>query len=159
MPTVRSGVVAKREIPLQKKLASYNPHAVALLPLSMSRLKTFLIEDSAPVRENLIGALEELAPMMDVLGSAEDESTATTWLAANQDQCDVAIVDIFLKDGSGLGVLRFARTLASPVQLIVLSNYATADIRRRCAELGAARVFDKSSEIDELVEYCSQLTS
>jgi DNA-binding NarL/FixJ family response regulator len=131
----------------------------ALLPLGMSRLRTFLIEDSAPVRESLIGALEELAPMMDVLACAEDESTATTWLAANQGQCDVAIVDIFLKDGSGLGVLRFAQTLALPMQLIVLSNYATADIRRRCAELGAVRVFDKSSELEELVEYCSHLAS
>jgi len=39
----------------------------------------------------------------------------------------------------------------------VLSNYATADIRRKCLELGADRVFDKSNEIDALIEYCAQL--
>jgi DNA-binding NarL/FixJ family response regulator len=124
----------------------------------MTRLRTSLVEDSALLRENLVGALEELA-RVDVVGSAEDESTATRWLAANQEQCDVAIVDIFLKRGSGLGVLRLAQTLSSPIRVVVLSNYATSDIRRRCAELGAARVFDKSTEIDELVEFCSQLTS
>ena len=37
---------------------------------------------------------------------------------------------------------------------MVLSNYATADMRKRCAQLGADAVFDKSNEIDALVEYC-----
>jgi hypothetical protein len=27
-------------------------------------------------------------------------------------------------------------------------------MRRRCQELGADRVFDKSSELDELIAYC-----
>jgi hypothetical protein len=40
----------------------------------------------------------------------------------------------------------------------VLSNYATPDIRRRCAALGADRVFDKSGELDELIAYCAELT-
>jgi two-component system OmpR family response regulator len=40
-----------------------------------------------------------------------------------------------------------------------LTNYATPDIRKRCAQLGADAVFDKSNEIDALVEYCSQLSS
>jgi len=43
--------------------------------------------------------------------------------------------------------------------LVVLSNYATADIRRKCLELGADRVFDKSNEIDALVEYCVSAAS
>jgi hypothetical protein len=30
-------------------------------------------------------------------------------------------------------------------------------MRRRCLELGAHRVFDKSNEIDGLIEYCDQL--
>jgi len=37
---------------------------------------------------------------------------------------------------------------------VVLSNYATADVRQRCAALGVDAVFDKSNEIDALVDYC-----
>jgi hypothetical protein len=40
---------------------------------------------------------------------------------------------------------------------VVLSNYATADMRKRCAQLGADVVFDKSNEIDALIEYCIAL--
>jgi DNA-binding NarL/FixJ family response regulator len=39
-------------------------------------------------------------------------------------------------------------------KVIVLSNHATADMRRRCAQLGADAVFDKSTEIDNLLDYC-----
>ena len=39
-------------------------------------------------------------------------------------------------------------------KVVVLSNYATADIRQRCAQLGVDAVFDKSNEIDALVDYC-----
>ena len=44
---------------------------------------------------------------------------------------------------------------SSPGQkMVVLSNYATPDIRMRCAQLGVDAVFDKSNEIDALVDYC-----
>ena len=39
-------------------------------------------------------------------------------------------------------------------QVVVLSNYATQDIRRRCVQLGADAVFDKSNEIDALLDFC-----
>ena len=64
------------------------------------------------------------------------------------------IVDIFLKGGSGLGVLRAAQALPRAGDMVVLSNYATPDMRRKCLELGADRVFDKSNEIDALILYC-----
>ncbi|MDE2300478.1 MAG: hypothetical protein KGK18_20220, partial [Burkholderiales bacterium] len=59
--------------------------------------------------------------------------------------------------GSGLGVLRAASDLHQPMSLVVLSNYATPDMRRKCLELGASRVFDKSNEIDALILYCTRL--
>ena len=61
------------------------------------------------------------------------------------------IVDVFLAQGSGLGVLKAAREHEKPTKLVVLSNYATTDMRRKCIELGADRVFDKSNEIDALM--------
>jgi DNA-binding NarL/FixJ family response regulator len=122
----------------------------------MTPLKAFIVEDSPVIRENLVAALEELAPIT-VVGVAEDEASAVGWLAHDKVHCDVAIIDIFLKSGSGLGVLRTVSQLPGAPKLVVLSNYATPDMRRKCAELGATRVFDKSNEIDALIQYCVRL--
>lgn len=117
------------------------------------RLKTYIVEDNPTIRENLIGTLEELASINSV-GTAETENEGKAWLASNN--WDLAIVDLFLKQGSGLGVLASCRDRPSRQKVVVLSNYATADIRQRCAQLGVDAVFDKSNEIDALVEYCLQ---
>jgi DNA-binding NarL/FixJ family response regulator len=116
-------------------------------------LRTYFVEDNATIRENLIGALEELASVK-ALGWAETESQARTWLVQHNGAWDLAIVDLFLKQGSGLGVLEACQGRDAAQRVVVLSNYATADMRKRCTELGADAVFDKSNEIDALVEYC-----
>ena len=119
------------------------------------RLKTYIVEDNLTIRENLIDTLEELANI-NAVGSAETENDGKAWLAENRDAWDLAIVDLFLKQGSGLGVLASCRDRPSRQKVVVLSNYATADIRQRCAQLGVDAVFDKSNEIDALVDYCIQ---
>ena len=123
------------------------------------RLKTYIVEDSQLIRENLIATLEELAPVQ-VVGTAEDEAGAVQWLENGANVAELVIVDIFLKSGSGLGVLRAAQGM--PYQgrrMVVLSNYATLDMRRRCLELGADKVFDKSQDIEALILYCTRLAS
>jgi two-component system OmpR family response regulator len=122
------------------------------------RLKTFIVEDNPTIRENLIGTLEELAYVIAV-GTAETENDGKDWLNANRQEWDLAIVDLFLKQGSGLGVLAACQDRPSSQKVVVLSNYATADIRQRCAQLGVDAVFDKSNEIDALVDYCLQQKS
>jgi DNA-binding NarL/FixJ family response regulator len=126
-------------------------------PPAMHRLKTYIVEDSKLIRDNLVAALEELAPV-DVVGTAEDESSAVRWLDSGECGVDLVIIDISLKNGSGLGVLRATQGMPDlGCRRIVLSNYATPDVRRRCLELGADRVFDKSHDIDELIRYCARL--
>jgi DNA-binding NarL/FixJ family response regulator len=127
-------------------------------PPSMAHLKTYIVEDSPVIRENLIATLEEMVPL-EVIGTADDESTATHWLKRPDNACDLVIIDIFLKSGSGLGVLQAARSTGQPCKLVVLSNYATPDMRRKCLQLGADKVFDKSNEIDGLISYCSRLAT
>jgi DNA-binding NarL/FixJ family response regulator len=124
----------------------------------MHPLKTYIVEDSPVIRENLIATLEELVPI-EVVGTAEDESSALLWLSQPQHQTDLVIVDIFLKSGSGLSLLRATQGLPHLSHRVVLSNYATADIRRTCLALGADRVFDKSNEIDALILYCESLAA
>jgi DNA-binding NarL/FixJ family response regulator len=119
------------------------------------QLKTYIVEDNATIRENLVATLQELASVQP-LGWAETERDAKAWLAANA-AWDLLIVDLFLKQGSGLGVLEALQQRGRCQRVIVLSNYATADIRKRCAQLGADAVFDKSNEIEALVDYCLDL--
>lgn len=116
-------------------------------------LKTYIVEDNATIRDNLIATLEELVGI-DAVGTAETENEAKDWLRKQDQPWDLAIVDLFLKQGSGLGVLEACRNRDPRQKVIVLSNYATADIRKRCAQLGVDAVFDKSNEIDALVDYC-----
>ena len=124
----------------------------------MTQLKAFIVEDSPVIRENLVAALEEMAPIR-VVGNAEDESAAIGWLTQRENECDLVVVDIFLKSGSGLSVLQTARKAAAARKLVVLSNYATPDMRRKCLQLGADKVFDKSNEIDGLISYCARLAA
>lgn len=120
------------------------------------QLRCYLVEDSALIRHNLVATLEEMIDMK-IIGTAEDERTAVGWLTDGESQCDLMIVDIFLKTGTGLEVLRQARQHRPGARLAVLTNYATADMRRRCEQMGADRVFDKSAELEELLAYCEEL--
>jgi len=127
-------------------------------PETMPTLKTYLVEDSLVIRENLIATLEELGPV-EVVGHAGDEAGAVRWLGSADNRADLVIVDIFLDGGSGLGVLRAVAAMPARRHLVVLSNYATDDMRRHCLAAGAERVFDKSRDIDALLAYCGELAA
>lgn len=123
----------------------------------MPALKAFIVEDSPVILENLIATLEELA-QVEVVGSVADEAGAVRWMKRDPDaNADIFIVDVFLRSGTGLGVLQAAQQLGVRARRVVLTNYATEEMRRRCASLGAERVFDKSRELDDLISYCAEL--
>lgn len=122
----------------------------------VSELRTFLVEDSPLILENLRATLQELAPVR-VVGCAHGEADALAWLQGNARACELVVVDIFLKQGSGLGVLQAGRSGHDAPRFVVLSNHATPEMRRRCLALGADRVFDKSNDIDALLEFCEHL--
>lgn len=116
-------------------------------------LRAYVVEDNPTIRENLIDTLEELA-QVETVGAAENESEGTNWLTRHTDRWDLAIVDLFLKKGSGLGVVQACRKRSPKQAVIVLSNYATQEMRKRCLALGVDAVFDKSNQIDALVDFC-----
>jgi DNA-binding NarL/FixJ family response regulator len=122
----------------------------------MPPVKAFIVEDSPVILDNLVATLEELA-QVSVVGAAAEERDAMRWIEAPPQPFDLMIIDIFLKSGSGLGVLRAAQDAGITARRVVLTNFANPDIRKRCAELGADRVFDKSSELEDLIEYCSKV--
>ena len=121
----------------------------------MTTVRIFLVEDSSIIRQNLVEALRESLPV-EVAGSADDEATAVAWLRRERATCDLVIVDIFLKSGSGLGVLKAMATFPGEPARIVLSNHATPEIRAKCLELGATEVFDKSNQLEEMLGWLTR---
>lgn len=118
-------------------------------------LKTYIVEDNVTIRENLIGTLAELASV-NTVGTADTENEGIAWLTDCRHAWDLAIVDLFLAQGTGLGIVAACQQRLPTQKVVVLSNYATPDIRQRCAQLGVDAVFDKSNEIENLVAFCTQ---
>ncbi len=121
------------------------------------QIKTYVVEDSPTIRDNLIATLEELTDLVAV-GTAESENEGVAWLTKSDNAWDLAIVDLFLKQGTGLGVVAACKNRLPHQKVIVLSNYATSDVRKQCAMLGADTVFDKSTELEQLLEFCANLS-
>ncbi|HZN46125.1 MAG TPA: response regulator, partial [Ramlibacter sp.] len=118
------------------------------------KLSVFIVEDNAEIQENLVGTLEELAAVK-VVGVAATEEQAHAWIAAH-DAWDMLIVDLFLRGGSGMRLLQRLQRARPGQKIVVFSNYVNAGVRKRCAQMGVDAVFDKSTEIDALVDYCSR---
>lgn len=130
------------------------------MPIAKSLpLRVVLIEDSPILCEMLRDVLEELDDV-EVVADAEDEAGA---IAALEHQAvDLAIVDLELRAGSGLGVLGHIR--ADPQRFgqpraVVFSNYGHETMRARCKALGVERFFDKSFDTDSLIEFVQQLVA
>jgi two-component system OmpR family response regulator len=119
----------------------------------MHKLRTFVVEDNALVLESLCAALVEIA-FVDIVGTADSEQDALSWLWDEANTCDVILVDLYLRSGSGLGVLKGLIALPNrPAWVAVVSNYVSSEVRSLCATLGADKTFDKSNEIDEMLNW------
>ena len=122
----------------------------------MQKLITYLVEDNPIVRSNLIETLGEIA-QLEITAHSATQQEASQWLGRHSDW-HLAIVDLFLKQGSGLGVLAACQGRAPFQKVVILTNYATPEIRERSEALGADAVFDKSTELDGLMDFCIEQT-
>ena len=120
-------------------------------------LATVLVEEGRTIRDSLIPALAELAGA-EVIAVAETAEEGIAALTAHADGWQLAVVDMHLREGSGMDVLRYTARRRAGQQVLVLTNYATPEIRRRAKEAGANGVFDKSTEIEQFFALCESLS-
>ncbi|MEJ7929361.1 response regulator [Ramlibacter sp. AN1015] len=121
--------------------------------MQAANLRAFVVEDNPTIRENLVGTLEELT-CVRVVGTSGTEDEAVAWVGANAEGWDLLIVDLFLQRGSGMHLVQKLSARRPGQKVVIFSNYVNASVRKRCAQLGVDAVFDKSTEIDSLVDYC-----
>ena len=122
------------------------------------QLRVFLVEDLPVVRDRVIESLGEISGV-EVAGFAEGEESALSWLRSQP--CDVLILDLELRQGNGLGVLKTLAALGSHPGLvkIVYSNYAGTNVRRLAAQFGASYFFDKTLDTPKLRPLLEKLTA
>ncbi|MBS0452549.1 MAG: response regulator [Proteobacteria bacterium] len=120
-------------------------------------LTVFLVEDNSHVRLSLIPALQDLLGAQ-ILATAESESEALAWLAAHKEGWDLAVVELFLKQGTGLGVVRWTHERLERQKVAVLTDYPTEATRSWCQKAGADAVFDKETELDQFIAFCQGLS-
>jgi DNA-binding NarL/FixJ family response regulator len=107
-------------------------------------LHVFLVEDSPIIRERLTESLSTPG-RIEVVGHADTEHGAVAALKSTE--WDVLVLDLQLKQGTGLGVLKaLAGAKPAGAKVIVLTNYAIPQFRDRSVALGADFFFDKSRE-------------
>jgi two-component system, OmpR family, response regulator len=116
----------------------------------MTEMRLLLVEDSATLRIRLIELLTDPGTMR-VAATAETESEASDRM--DEHEFDVLIVDVELRQGSGINVVRNARarSSASPPLIIILTNYGLPTVKQHCMAAGADHFLDKSRQFNQVV--------
>lgn len=120
-------------------------------------LRILLVEDSLLLQDMLTEELEEI-PGVKVCARATGEQEAIELLEVHP--VDLAIVDLELSEGTGLGVLRQLHSWPErfgPLHAVVFSSYGHLSVRARCSALGVAAFFDKAVGTDALIDYVERL--
>lgn len=119
-------------------------------------LKVYLVEDSPVLRDRVIESLEDTGNSR-VVGSADTEEDAVNGIVASTP--DAVVLDIQLRKGNGLNVLRRLRSLKLDVRplVIVLTNYNIPEFRVRALSAGTDFFFDKATEFHRVAEVIGAL--
>ena len=87
---------------------------------------------------------------IEIVGHADTEAESVADMLAQP--VDAVIVDLRLREGTGMGVIEKLRKAALNPQpkIIVFTNHPFAEIRKRAMQLGADYFFDKSADYDSV---------
>jgi DNA-binding NarL/FixJ family response regulator len=119
-------------------------------------INVFIVDDSEIVRDRLTSMLTEVSSI-NIIGYADNPLAATESIVRSKP--DVVILDIFLTGGSGIHVLKNIRGKKITSKVIMLTNYAQDEYRKKCFEEGADFFFDKSIEFDRVIDVIQKLSA
>lgn len=116
-------------------------------------VRLLLVEDLPQMQAVVLDLLATVGDFKLVKAVAT-EAEANLWLDENQHQWDLAVVDLILEQGTGLGVVARSKTRLPGARVVVFSDYATDGIRKHCIKLGADAAFQKGTDMQAFLDYC-----
>ena len=115
-----------------------------------------MADDTPAVARRVVELLREVDGV-EVVGPVGDGSEALRMFHETAPAC--VVLDLNMPSLDGLGLLDAIRAEDTQCLLIVLTSHEEPSIRERCVAAGADRVFDKSGEVEALLDYCGALAA
>jgi two-component system response regulator DevR len=122
----------------------------------LDTLKVYVVDDSALLRQRLVGLLAEL-DRVEVIGEAEDRDQAI--IEVTKLKPHVVILDIQLREGNGIEVLTQIKQVQPSPTVIMLTNYPYPQFREKSMSAGADYFFYKATEFAKVKEVVRSLSS
>ena len=113
-----------------------------------------IADDFAPIRSSVKRMLESIPGVTLVAEAADGIEAAKLLKTLNP---DVLVLDVQMPGKTGLVVLQEMGIKTGHPTIIILTNYATPDLRMQCLTLGADYVLDKTMEFHQVVEIVQKL--
>ena len=114
-----------------------------------SKARVLIVDDHPLVRDGLMRLINR---QTDLVASGEAGTAQEARVRAEQDQPDLVILDLRLKHGDGLELIKMLKAQAPDVRLLVLSQYDEPIYVERALRAGASGYIDKQQAADRLLE-------
>ncbi|HET9113590.1 MAG TPA: response regulator transcription factor, partial [Burkholderiales bacterium] len=116
--------------------------------ISLDKIRVFIVDDHAIVREGLKQILAETTDLV-VAGDADTGHEAIK--LAREGGYDVLLLDISMPDRSGIEILKQIKKEVPDIIVLILSMHREDQYAIRSLKAGAAGYLNKQSAPDELV--------
>jgi DNA-binding NarL/FixJ family response regulator len=119
-------------------------------------MRIVIIDDSILIRERLSQMLSELEEI-EIVAEEQDEIEAIECIRKLKP--DVVILDIRLRKGSGINVMREIKKDKPSPAVIILTSYPNNFYRMKCLSAGAEFFLDKSTEFEKIPVILKEMAS
>lgn len=123
---------------------------------STAPIRVIVADDSPEVRQHLVAMTSEIDEVQIV---DETEDVEQTIEAVRTLDPEAVVLDIQLRDGSGIQALKHIKKESPNVRVIMLTNHSNSFYRSTCMDAGADFFFDKSTEFEKVNDVLAELPS
>lgn len=114
-----------------------------------SRSKILIVDDHPSVREGLALRIS-LHPDLEVCGEADSENEA--YELVKDLRPDLVLVDISLRSGHGLDLIKRIKSLDAEVRMLVISGFQESLYAERAVRAGALGYLNKQESNEKMIE-------
>lgn len=115
----------------------------------MIPFRVFVVDDHPAVRDGLASRIQNEP---DLVLCGEATTVAEAWQRLTQLQPDVAIIDLTLKESSGLELIRDLRAAGNPIHILVWSMHNESLFAEQAIQAGANGFINKEEPTELVIE-------